>query len=88
MRLWNALLVWVMAVAVAPAHAQRAVDPARIAPGHTCTAITQTTADASAGTVNIHHDGTPIPGTPAPDISRGFWGLLRLSCLYSCRQRT
>ena len=66
-----------MAVAVAPAYAQRAVDPARVAPGHTCTAITQANADASAGTVNINHDGTPIAGTPAPDISRGFKGIPR-----------
>ena len=77
MRSWNALLVLVVAVAVAPASAQRAVDPARVAPGQTCTAITQANADASAGTVNIHHDGTPIAGTPAPDISRGFSGIPR-----------
>src|SRR4029434_11006926 len=72
---WNALLV--LMVAVTPAYAQGAVDPARVAPGHACTAITQANADASAGTVNIHHDGTPIVGTPAPDISRGFSGIPR-----------
>ena len=77
MRSWNALLVLVMAAAVTPAHAQRAVDPARVTPGQTCTAITQANADASAGTVNINHDGTPIAGTPAPDISRGFSGIPR-----------
>jgi pimeloyl-ACP methyl ester carboxylesterase len=44
---------------------------------HGCTAITQAHADASAGTVNINHDGTPIAGTPAPDISRGFSGIPR-----------
>jgi acetyl esterase/lipase len=77
MRLSNALLVVVVAVAVAPASAQRGVDPARIAPGQTCTAITQARADASAGTVNINHDGTPIAGIPAPDISRGFSGIPR-----------
>jgi alpha-beta hydrolase superfamily lysophospholipase len=38
MRSWNALLVFVVALAVTPAYAQRAVDPARAAPGHTCTA--------------------------------------------------
>ena len=38
---------------------------------------TQANADASAGTVNIHHNGTPIAGTPAPDISRGFSGIPR-----------
>src|SRR6476661_3350454 len=77
MRSWNALLVLVVAATVTPAHAQRAVDPARVAPGQTCTAITQANADASAGTVNINHDGTPIAGTPAPDISRGFSGIPR-----------
>jgi hypothetical protein len=71
MRSWNALLVVVVAVTVAPAYTQRAINAA---PGQTCTAITQANADASAGTVNINHDGTPIAGTPAPDISRGFKG--------------
>ena len=75
MRSWNALLVLV--VAVAPASAQRAVDPTGVAPRQTCTVITQANADASAGTVNINHDGTPIPGTTAPDISRGFSGIPR-----------
>jgi pimeloyl-ACP methyl ester carboxylesterase len=60
-----------------PAYAQRPPDPPRLAPGHTCTAITQAHADASAGTININHDGTPIPGTAAPDISRGFSGIPR-----------
>jgi predicted esterase len=75
MRSSNALLVLV--VAVAPAYAQRGVDSARVATGHSCTAITQASADASAGTANINHDGTPIAGTPAPDISRGFKGIPR-----------
>jgi pimeloyl-ACP methyl ester carboxylesterase len=77
MRSSNALLALVVAVAGTPACAQRAVDPARVAPGQTCTAITQANADASAGTVNINHDGTPIAGIPAPDISRGFDGIPR-----------
>jgi predicted esterase len=76
MRWWNAWLALVLAVAVAPAHAQRA-DPATIGPGQTCTAITQAHADASAGTVNVNHDGSPIAGIPAPDISRGFNGIPR-----------
>jgi dienelactone hydrolase len=46
-------------------------------PGLTCTALTQAHADASAGTANINHDGTPIAGTPAPDISKGFAGIPR-----------
>ena len=77
MRSWNVLFVVVVALAVAQANAQRAVDPGRVAPGHTCTAITQTSADARAGTVNINHDGTPIVGIAAPDISRGFSGIPR-----------
>src|SRR3954467_4803386 len=72
-RPWNALVL-ILSIAAAPADAQRAVD---VPPGHTCTAITQANADASAGTVNIHHDGTPIDGIPAPDISRGFAGIPR-----------
>ena len=67
------LLVVLVAVAAAPAAAQRGADPDR----ERCAAITQARADASAGTVNIRHDGTPIPGTPAPDISRGFGGIPR-----------
>ncbi len=75
-RSWNALLVFavILTVPVAPASAQPAVNAA---PGHTCAAVTQAHADASAGTVNINHDGTAIAGTPAPDISRGFSGIPR-----------
>ncbi len=46
-------------------------------PAPACTPLTQAHADASAGTPNINHDGTPLPGTPAPDISRGFGGIPR-----------
>ncbi len=74
MRSLNALLVLVLAVA--PAYAQP-VEPARVATGHSCAAITQASADGSAGAANINHDGTPIAGTPAPDISRGFKGIPR-----------
>jgi S-formylglutathione hydrolase FrmB len=76
MQSWK-LFVLVVAVTVAPAYAQRAADPARVPPGHTCATITQANADASAGMVNILHDGTPIAGTPAPDISLGFKGIPR-----------
>lgn len=65
MRSPQALLVVVLVMAAAPAS------------GQTCTAITQANADASAGTANINHDGTPIAGIPAPDISRGFSGIPR-----------
>lgn len=51
--------------------------PAESPPDRTCAPLTQAHADASAGTPNINHDGTPIAGTPAPDISRGFSGIPR-----------
>ena len=76
MRSWTTLLVLIVAAA-ARADAQPPMDPARVPPGHTCTPITQANADASAGTVNINHDGTPIAGIPAPDISSGFKGIPR-----------
>ena len=46
-------------------------------PGQTCAPLTQEHADASAGTPNIGHDGQPLAGTPAPDISKGFNGIPR-----------
>jgi S-formylglutathione hydrolase FrmB len=75
MRLSKVLLAFVLAVS--RVYAQTATDPARVPTGHACTPITRDHAVASAGTVNINHDGTPIPGTPAPDISRGFSGIPR-----------
>jgi acetyl esterase/lipase len=77
MRFSNALLVSVVAVAVAQVHAQQTIDSAKAASGHACAVLTQANANASAGTVNIQHDGTPIAGTPAPDISKGFGGIPR-----------
>jgi S-formylglutathione hydrolase FrmB len=77
MRSLNVPLVVVLAFAANPVDAQRAADTARIASGQTCAAITQASADASAGTANINHDGTAIAGIPAPDISRGFSGIPR-----------
>jgi predicted esterase len=74
---WNALLVLVVAAAATPAYAQPAADRFKPPAGHMCATLTQANADASAGTANINHDGTPIPGTPAPDISRGFKGIPR-----------
>ncbi len=58
-----------MAMAVIPLMSQP--------PGQTCSALTREHADASAGTANINHDGTPLAGTPAPDISKGFNGIPR-----------
>jgi len=45
--------------------------------GQTCSPLTADHAAASAGTPNINHDGTPLPGTAAPDISKGFQGIPR-----------
>ena len=73
----KAWLILVAAIIAAPASAQTAPDPARVAPGQRCAVITQANAEASAGTANINPDGTPIPGIPAPDISRGFTGIPR-----------
>jgi pimeloyl-ACP methyl ester carboxylesterase len=64
-------------LAVPLAMAQRAPTAAEMAPGQTCAMVTQASADASAGPPNINHDGTPIAGIPAPDISRGFSGIPR-----------
>jgi len=43
----------------------------------TCAPLSAANAAASAGTPNINHDGTPIAGTSAPDISKGFQGIPR-----------
>src|SRR4029079_14336844 len=51
--------------------------PAALALGQTCAFVTQAHADASAGTPNVNHDGSPLPGPPAPDIARGFQGIPR-----------
>jgi dienelactone hydrolase len=72
---WSTLFVTV-SLAAAPAAAQ-SLDPATLAPGQACRMLTQAAADASAGTANVQHDGTPIPGVPAPEISRGFKGIPR-----------
>lgn len=77
MRSRNVLLLSFVALAVVPGNAQRAGDVNDAARGSTCTVITQAHADASAGTANVNHDGTPIAGIPAPDISRGFSGIPR-----------
>jgi dipeptidyl aminopeptidase/acylaminoacyl peptidase len=63
-------------LAATNAFAQSAA-PAQLAPGQQCAFVTQAHADASAGTANVNHDGSPLPGVPAPDISRGFQGIPR-----------
>lgn len=55
----------------------QAAAPAQLAPGQTCAFVTQAHADASAGTPNVNHDGSPLAGIPPPDISRGFQGIPR-----------
>jgi poly(3-hydroxybutyrate) depolymerase len=66
---------WLL-LAATTASAQVAT-PAQLAPGQQCAFVTQAHADASAGTPNVNHDGSPLPGIPAPDISRGFQGIPR-----------
>jgi pimeloyl-ACP methyl ester carboxylesterase len=56
--------------------AQDSTAPQRPPVQH-CAAITQAHADESAGTPNVNHDGSALPGIPAPDISRGFQGIPR-----------
>ena len=55
----------------------QSVTAAQLAPGQNCTLLTEANADASAGTPNINHDGTPLAGQPAVDISLGFKGIPR-----------
>lgn len=55
----------------------QAATPAQLAPGQNCAFVTQAHADASAGTPNVNHDGSPLSGIPAPDIARGFQGIPR-----------
>jgi dienelactone hydrolase len=59
------------------AWAQGAPTAAQVAPGQTCTLLTQANADASAGTPNVKHDGSPLPGVTPPDIAAGFKGIPR-----------
>ncbi len=56
--------------------AQRAT-PGELAPGQSCTVVTPAHAAESAGTPNINHDGTALPGVPLPDISQRFQGIPR-----------
>src|SRR5262245_32256772 len=64
-----------LAVAAVGPEARQA--EARQAPSQDCKPLTQASADASAGTPNVNHDGTALPGQAAPDISRGFQGIPR-----------
>jgi pimeloyl-ACP methyl ester carboxylesterase len=52
-------------------------SPGQLPVGQNCAVVTQAHANASAGTPNVNHDGSPLPGTPPPDISRGFQGIPR-----------
>jgi poly(3-hydroxybutyrate) depolymerase len=63
--------------AVLTAFAQNQPSNATSITEPSCKLITQASADASAGVPNINHDGTPLPGQAAPDISRGFAGIPR-----------
>jgi pimeloyl-ACP methyl ester carboxylesterase len=69
-------MTWWLLLVAAHAFAQPAT-PAQLAPGQNCAFVTQAHANDSAGTANVNHDGSPLPGIPAPDISRGFQGIPR-----------
>lgn len=71
---WISGASWLLAATTASA---QAATPAQLAPGQDCAFVTQARADASAGTANVNHDGSPLAGIPAPDISRGFQGIPR-----------
>ena len=73
---WRGWLA-VAAIAVPTTGAAQSSSVARLAPGQTCSFVTQAHANESAGEPNIAHDGTPLPGIPAPDISQGFRGIPR-----------
>lgn len=67
--------VLLLLLAGAPAvWAQSASD---LAPGQTCSLLTQARADATEDSPNVAHDGSALPGVPAPDISQGFRGIPR-----------
>ena len=74
-RVMSITAAWLLTVVTGFAQAQTAATPPLA--GQACALVTQAHADASAGTANINHDGTPINGIPAPDISRGFSGIPR-----------
>src|SRR5690242_6944606 len=70
----TSLAFWLTAISAVAQPRPGAEQPP---PGQTCKQLTQASADASAGTPNVNHDGSPIPGTPPPDISKGFNGIPR-----------
>lgn len=73
----SAVLGAALALIATAAIAQRAPTAAQLAPGQTCTLLTQAHADASAGETNVDAAGKPLPGKPAVDISKGFGGIPR-----------
>lgn len=79
-RIWtHTIAIGLAGLVLAPgaAWARQAGELPRVAPDQTCSFVTQAHADESAGEANVNHDGTPLPGIPAPDISRGFQGIPR-----------
>jgi poly(3-hydroxybutyrate) depolymerase len=65
-----------LGVSLASAQAQSLIA-AQIAPGQNCSLITPANAAASAGTANVQHDGSPLPGITPPNIASGFGGIPR-----------
>jgi len=68
---------WISAAVLLVSATVSAQTAPTAAPGQGCTPVTQAHADTSAGTPNVNHDGSPLPGVPAPDISRSFQGIPR-----------
>src|SRR5215211_5400089 len=66
--------MWLLLVAQVLAQSP---TPPQLAPGQNCAFVTQARADATAGTPNVNHDGSPLAAVPPPDISRGFQGIPR-----------
>lgn len=73
----NASALGIAVAALIAAPGAQLAAPAQLAPGQNCAFVTQAHAEASAGTPNVNHDGSPLPGMSAPDISRGFQGIPR-----------
>jgi poly(3-hydroxybutyrate) depolymerase len=77
MQAWKLVLAVVGSCAATSVAAQGTQSAVGLAPGQDCAFVTPENADQSAGIPNVQHDGSPLPGIPAPDISSGFRGIPR-----------
>jgi pimeloyl-ACP methyl ester carboxylesterase len=67
----------VLSFVAATGIAQDIPGVSRPVPNQNCARITWENARGSAGEPNVNHDGTPLPGREAPDVSQGFGGIPR-----------